>query len=295
VIVTPFEPDGVKVDWPLAVKVWLTVRFPFSVVVIPEAPREMAEVLEVPSEMEPFAVAPAPALIETLPPFLVPEEPVALPPAKVNVPPVELVVPDWPPAAIVTPAPVPVPAVERPGWMPMFVAVPAEAVVISGFWLPASVITPAVETFKLEDVTANVPPELPIATFPEVEASDVAPVEVKAVKVPAAGVEAPIVVPLIDPPVIATLLAFKLLAVTAPAIVTVSSAEPILIWSATELSVPILIVFPAFPVPILTVLALFPVPRLTVPVVPESSVKALVPVEVIVPAPANPKAVAEVD
>src|SRR5205814_1095099 len=42
------------------------------------------------------------------------------------------------------------------------------------------------------------------------------------------------------------------------------------------------------------VLELFPEQRLTVPVVPESKVKALAPVEVIVPAPANPKAVAEV-
>jgi hypothetical protein len=139
-----------------------------------------------------------------------------------------------------------------------------------------------------------VPVPLPIATFPEAEAKVVAPVEVKAVKVPAAGVEAPIVVPLMVPPVIVTFDEEKLLAVTAPAIMTVSKADPILMRSATLLSVPILIVFPAFPVPILMVLALLPVPRFTVPVVPESKVKALTPVEVMVPAPAKPRAVAEV-
>jgi hypothetical protein len=83
--------------------------------------------------------------------------------------------------------------------------------------------------------------------------------------------------------------------VTFPPMLTVSKAEPMLIRSAIVLLVPILIVFPALPVPMLRVLALFPVPKLTMPVVPESKVKAFAPVEVIVPAPAKPKAVAEVE
>lgn len=106
-------------------------------------------------------------------------------------------------------------------------------------------------------------------------------------KAPLDLVVAPIDVPLIVPPVIATLLAERLLAVTAPRTSTVSRAEPRVIASAVVLSVPILIVFPAVPVPILMILALLPVPRLTVPVVPESRVSAFIPVEVIVPAPAK--------
>jgi hypothetical protein len=62
-----------------------------------------------------------------------------------------------------------------------------------------------------------------------------------------------------------------------PAIVSVSSAEPIVIVSAVVLSLAILIAFPAVPVAMLTVFALLLVPRLTVPVDPESSVNALAP------------------
>ena len=62
--------------------------------------------------------------------------------------------------------------------------------------------------------------------------------------------------------------------------------------SATVLLVPMLMVFPAVPVPKLIVLALFPVPRFTVPVVPESTVKAVTVVDEIVPAPANVRLVA---
>lgn len=57
---------------------------------------------------------------------------------------------------------------------------------------------------------------------------------------------------------------------------TVSRAEPRLIVSAVVLLVPRLIVFPAVPVPKLMVFALLPVPRFTAPVVPESTVIALV-------------------
>lgn len=72
----------------------------------------------------------------------------------------------------------------------------------------------------------------------------------------------------------------------------VSRIEPILIVSANELSVAILIIFPPVPVAIFIVFALFPVPKLTVPVVPVSSVNALAPVVVIFPAPAKVKSVA---
>lgn len=116
----------------------------------------------------------------------------------------------------------------------------------------------------------------------------------RVVKAPLDLVVAPIDVPLIVPPLIATLLAERLFAVTAPKTLTVSSAEPMLIASATVSPVPILMIFPALPVPILIVLALSLVPRLTVPVVPESSVKAFAPVEVIVPSAAKPRLFAEV-
>ena len=118
------------------------------------------------------------------------------------------------------------------------------------------------------------------------------------------GALAPIAVPLIAPPVMLTLLAAKLLAVTAPKMVVESSAEPMLIVSATVLFVPMLMISPALPVPMLRVLAKLPKPRLTVPVVPESRLSAPVVPEVIaravalpdesVPVPAKPSAVAEV-
>lgn len=63
-----------------------------------------------------------------------------------------------------------------------------------------------------------------------------------------------------------------------------SFADPIAIVSAVVLSVPILIAFP-----------LVPVPKFTIPVVPESSVSAFAPAEVILPAPANPNAVADTE
>lgn len=74
-----------------------------------------------------------------------------------------------------------------------------------------------------------------------------------------------------------------------------SSAEPIAIVSEVVLSVAILMVLPAVPVPIFIVLALLPVPRLTAPVVPESSVRALVVSDVIVPVPAKPILVASTE
>jgi hypothetical protein len=106
--------------------------------------------------------------------------------------------------------------------MPMFVAVPAEAVVRSGPWDPASVNTPAVETFKLEALTANVPVPLPIATFPEVEAKVVVPVEVRVVNVPAAAVVAPIAVELIPVEVVLKWPDVKLM--SAPPVVEIEDA-----------------------------------------------------------------------
>jgi len=59
------------------------------------------------------------------------------------------------------------------------------------------------------------------------------------------------------------------------------------------LSVPTLMVLPAVPVPMLIVLALLPVPRFTAPVVPESRLRALEVVVLIVPAAAKVTSVAE--
>jgi hypothetical protein len=73
----------------------------------------------------------------------------------------------------------------------------------------------------------------------------------------------------------------------------VSSAEPKLMVSATVLLVAILIVFPALPVPILIVLELLEVPKLRLPVVPESMVRALLPVLLNVPPAAKAISVAE--
>jgi hypothetical protein len=126
-----------------------------------------------------------------------------------------------------------------------------------------------------------------VVLAPAPDARVVFPVEDRVVKAPVEGVEAPMVVPLIDPPVIVTPDEARVLAMADPRIVVVSRAEPILIVSAVVLLVAILIIFPAVPVPMLTVLALLPVPRLTAPVVPESRVIALVPVESSEPAPAN--------
>ena len=66
-------------------------------VVIPVLPKVRADALVVPIEIEPFAVPPVPASIETFPPFAVPV-PVAFPPNKLKVPPVPVVFPDSFPA-----------------------------------------------------------------------------------------------------------------------------------------------------------------------------------------------------
>lgn len=71
----------------------------------------------------------------------------------VTEPPVPVVAPVWLPACKVREAPVPVSRLELPGWIVMGVAVEALEVVISAAWLPARVSTPAVETFKLEEVS----------------------------------------------------------------------------------------------------------------------------------------------
>ncbi len=100
--------------------------------------------------------------------------------------------------------------------------------------------------------------------------------------------------PLIEPPVIVALLDAKLFATTVPNKLTESSGEPIVIVSASALSVPILIVLPPAPVPTLIIFELAPVPRLTVPVVPESRVSAFEPVDAIVPFAAKVSPVPEV-
>ena len=75
----------------------------------------------------------------------------------------------------------------------------------------------------------------------------------------------PIGVLSIDPPVITALLDEKLLAVTAPAILTVSVDDPIFITSGLVLSVPIFTVFPVVKVPrFITPFALAPAPALIV-------------------------------
>ena len=183
-----FKAPAERVNPLEAVKRSSEVKAPPTSVVTPLWPIVIAEALVVPMEMVPSEVPPAPALITTFPPVRVPEIAVALPAARVKLPPVAPAALDSSPAAIVTFAPVPEPAVELPGLMPILVAAAAAAVVISGFWPPASVILPAVETFKSDEVKAKVPPELPIATLPEVEASVVPWVEVKVVNEPAAAV-----------------------------------------------------------------------------------------------------------
>jgi hypothetical protein len=184
--------NGVKLVWPLAVKV------PLTVVVLEVVPIEIALVVAVPILTWPLAVVPVPPTIVTFPPVLVPDPPVALPPWRVNVPPVAVVVPDSSPALRVKAAPVPVAEVLFPGWKTKAVGETPAVVVISRVWPPAKVTTPAVETLKLEPMTWKVPVVLPIVVlFPAPDAKVVVPVDVRFVKVPAAAVVAPIAVELI--------------------------------------------------------------------------------------------------
>jgi hypothetical protein len=97
-----------------AVRSSVEVKEPLFVVVTPVAPRLIADVLVVPMLITPLVVPPVPAAIVTFPPVAVPV-PVAFPPSKLNEPPTPVVFPDWLPAVIVTPAPVPEAAVEFPG------------------------------------------------------------------------------------------------------------------------------------------------------------------------------------
>jgi hypothetical protein len=90
--VTSDAAGGLNVEAPLAVNPWVTVNSPLFVVVTPVLPRLKAEALVVPMFTTPLAVAPVPASIETFPPFAVPA-PEALPPSKLNVPPVPVVLP----------------------------------------------------------------------------------------------------------------------------------------------------------------------------------------------------------
>jgi hypothetical protein len=104
------------------------------------------------------------------------------------------------------------------------------------------------------------------------------PLVVRSVKVPAAAEFAPIIVPSIAPPVIVALEEWKLLAVTTPAIETVSSDEPMLIVSATVLSVPMLIRFAEESVPILIdPFVVAPVPALIVTEPPVEPAKLVEP------------------
>ena len=123
---------------------------------------------------------------------------------------------------------------------------------------------------------------------PAVVASVVFPDDEREVKAADEVTAPPMVVPLILPPLIVTLLAESVLAVTSPSILTVSNPEPIFIVSAVVLSVPMLILFPPLP-PILIAFELVPVPMFTSPVVAESKVKDPLPEEVTVPDPVKLK------
>lgn len=109
----------------LAVRVWVTVSEPGSVVRTPVAPRVMALVLAVPSWTMPLVVVPLPPCSTRLPPTLV--APVWLEPRKVR------------------DEPVPEPVVESPGAKTKALEVPAAVVVMSLVWPPAKVWTPADE------------------------------------------------------------------------------------------------------------------------------------------------------
>ena len=113
VIVTPEE---LRV---LAVRVWVTVSEPGSVVRTPVAPSVMAEVLAVPIWTMPLVVVPVPPCSTKLPPTLV--------------------VPVWLEPLRVKDEPVPEPVVESPGAKTRALEVPAAAVVMSLVWPPARV------------------------------------------------------------------------------------------------------------------------------------------------------------
>src|SRR5580658_3124827 len=169
-MVAPWE----RVVEPLASNAPETVNAPTLVVVTPDAPRVIPEVLVVPILTVPLVV-PAPALIETLPPT---------PP------------PLFDPPIIDTPAPAPE-EVLLPGATVMEVGEVPAAVVISAAWLPARVRTPAVERLKLLPMKERVLLLLPILVAPVDEERVVAPVEDRVVKAAVEGVEAPIAVALI--------------------------------------------------------------------------------------------------
>jgi hypothetical protein len=92
---------------------------------------------------------------------------------------------------------VPVAAVLLPGWKTRAVGAAPAAVVISAVWPPAKVTTPAVEIFRFDPITWKVPVVLPIVVVaPAPDDKVVVPVEVKVVKAPVDGVEAPMAVEL---------------------------------------------------------------------------------------------------
>jgi hypothetical protein len=132
-VAVKFKAPLVKVKPLEAVKSCETVNAPLFVVVIPLAPRVIAEVLAVPMFTWPLAVAPVPPWMTTFPPVLVPVPPVELPPWRVRVPPTAVVVPVSSPALRVKAAPVPVAEVLFPGWKTKAVGEAPAAVVMSGF------------------------------------------------------------------------------------------------------------------------------------------------------------------
>src|SRR5580658_7093736 len=142
-MVAPWE----RVVEPLASNAPETVNAPALVVVTPDAPRVIPEVLAVPILTVPL-VAPAPALIITLPP---------LPPVADSLPPVKLTVPPVPPVPDSTPAvrlrvpPLPAAVLLVNGCSDN--ELPPVRVVISAAWLPASASAP--EVFKVALVLIN--------------------------------------------------------------------------------------------------------------------------------------------
>ena len=95
----------------------------------------------------------------------------------------------------------------------------------------APVIAPPVEIFKAEEVREKVPVAFPIVVeAPAPEASIVVDVEERVVNAPVLGLDAPIVVPLIDPPLIATVVTVPKLVHVAPAAVGV----PVIVGEVRE-------------------------------------------------------------
>ncbi len=171
----------------LAVRVWVTVRAPVLVVVMPVAPRVRAEVLAVPIWTTPLVEVPVPACSTKLPPVEV--VPVLLEALSVRLEPVPLLV------------------VESPGWIIKAVEVPALAVVKSLAWAPARVTAPPLAILKLEDVRVR-------ALAPNVQVEARAPVKLRAPD--ELMVATPLPLPMLEVPVLLSVLKAPVEAVVAP-------------------------------------------------------------------------------